>query len=210
MKHLLLILSCIAFWACNPKDKQKENSTENQKKEINDTTLQIKKDSSLSHILLFKYFPKEIKSFKTVGYPDKNDNPTGLPTGETASPYTYPKFISFAKHLYEKGEKSIAIEILDYKIETTAINDFKKMMAMDSAYENSSEINIVYSLSIPNTTTSYKVYINERKCEMHIVLCDRFVININILGVANGAELLKKVATVIQLQQLKEDYCNKH
>ena len=210
MKYYLLIMICFTFCACNPKTTKEKRAVQKQNKEITDTIVQVKKDSSISHTLLFKYFPQEISTFNTIGYPDKNDNPTGLPTGETASPYTFPKFISFAKHLYEKKGSSVAIEILDYNIKKEAIYDIIEMMAIDSAYENNSELNNLYNLSITNTKASYKIFKNENKCEMHIILCNRFVINIHIFGEMNGFQLLKKVASSIPIKSLMKDYCDKN
>jgi hypothetical protein len=208
MRDLSLILISIIFFACNPKEENKGEIAENIIHNKTETVISPKKDTSVNHVLLFKYFPKSIEQYKTIGYPDENDNPTGLPTGETASQYTYPKFISFAKHLYENHGKTIAVEILDYNIEKSAINGVGKMFSMDSAYKNEIENNDLYELKILKTKASYKEFKNENKTEMHIIVCERFLININILGAVNGVNLLKKVANEIAIKKLIEDYCD--
>lgn len=208
MKYTLIIIGFFLVIACNPKNTEQNNDKTSEVSKEQDTLVLIKKDSSLKHTLLYKYFPPIIKNYKTIGYPDANDKPTGLPTGETASSYTFPKYISFAKHLYVRNGRSIAIEILDYNIERDAINGYKKMFSLDSIYENAVESNFLYNLKIAKTKASYKVFKQENKYEMHIVVCDRFVININILGEENGLSILKNVAAEIPVNLLIKDYCN--
>jgi len=201
--------------SCNPKTSEHnptlsstDNTTDTHNSSISSQDSLTNTTKAISHKVLFNFFPKSIDGYKTVGYPDEEDNFTGLPTGETESNFTSPKFMSFAKHLFEsKSGNLLAIEVIDYNPNKESLNGFYKMYNGGTGIDDKAIKTTSYDLGIGNTQTLIREFVTLNKAEMHVFICNRFLINLQISNSTNNIKELKKAASLLNIRHMADIYC---
>lgn len=168
---------------------------------VNDTSLQ-----ALDHRALIQYLPVKPEGYKAIGYPDINDKYDGMATGETRSPMATPKYVSFAKHQYEKGKTRAEVSIIDFLPGKSEYEGFKRLYL---GLEKRTETQLMYraSLTLPSTEAAYNLFPPENKGELHLFVCDRFLVDIRVVETKEAEKELKKILASVRIADLVKDHC---
>jgi hypothetical protein len=212
MNSKFFLIVIILSAACSNKPTEISSAEERKAKDTTTAAQPLPavtppEDTALHHEEMFKYFPPKIQGYKATGYPDENDYLSGEPTGETASKFTSGGPVSFAKQLYVNGEQSLAIEIIDYNPAKNYLEGLYKMYDFSSDVDNNLKKSVVKDLGIERVK-SQLVYLKEtNSAEMHIFICNRFLINISTVNIKSYEVAVMKGVNGFKIKELIKGHC---